>query len=69
MQKFFEEYGGIVLVLIVIAVLALILGTATVTGDSLSGTGLSGVIIDAINSAVTKFTGFFNSIALPGATV
>lgn len=60
MKQFFEEYGGIIIIIIVIAALLFILGSG---GETPSG--LVKTISDAINTAVSNFTGFIT--ALPGA--
>lgn len=62
MKQFFEEYGGIIIILIVIGVLILVLGQAEWGGD---GVGLAQAVVDSIESTVEKITAGFENIKFP----
>lgn len=62
MKQFFEEYGGIIIILIVIGVLILVLGSAEWGGKS---SGLAGAVVESIKSTVDKITEGFNNIKFP----
>ena len=64
MKQFFEEYGGIIIILIVIGVLILVLGSAEWEGD---GAGLAQAVVDSIKSTVDKITAGFDNIKFPTA--
>lgn len=62
MKQFFEEYGGIIIILIVIGVLILVLGSAEWGGE---GTGLAKAVVDSIKTTVDKITAAFSNITFP----
>lgn len=55
MEDFFSQYGKVIIAIVVVAVLLLIVGTS-------DQSGLSKFISQALNGAVTKFSGMFDSI-------
>lgn len=59
MEDFFSQYGKVIIAIVVVAVLLIIVGTSGTTG-------LAGVINNAFKEVVTKFTGIFNGIKIPG---
>ena len=70
MKQFFEEYGSVVIVLIVITVLLAVLGSATMTdGGAVTGNGLAAVVSKSIADTINKFTTQFgkvvNAIKIP----
>lgn len=62
MKQFFEEYGGIIIILIVIGVLILVLGSANWDG---TGSGLAQAVVASIKSTVEKITAAFTNITFP----
>ncbi|MFR1685902.1 MAG: hypothetical protein ACLSVX_01815 [Massilimicrobiota timonensis] len=62
MKQFFEEYGGIIIILIVIGVLILVLGSAEWGGD---GAGLAQAVVTSIKNTVDKITAAFTNIQFP----
>ena len=60
MKQFFEEYGSVVIVLIVITVLLAVLGSATMTdAGAVTGNGLAAVVSKSIYDTIKAFTDKF----------
>ena len=68
MKAFFEEYGAVIIVLIVVGVLLVILGTASVSGVGISGTGVAGAVAKAFQDSITIFQNAMTNITIPTVT-
>ena len=66
MKKFFEEYGGVAILVIVIAVLLLIVGSVKALDEStgkVKGSGVAGLIGNKLSDSLIKFQESFNNVA------
>ena len=66
MKKFFEEYGGVAVLVIVIAVLLLIVGSVKALDEStgkVKGSGVAGLIGNKLSDSLSKFQQSFNNVA------
>lgn len=55
MEDFFSQYGRVILIVIVIAILLAIVGSD-------ANSGIAGIINNGLRDIVTQFTGVFNNI-------
>ena len=65
MKKFFEEHGGVAIILIVIAVLLLIVGSVKGLNEGtgkVNGSGVAAVVGNAYSNAINKFKDSFDNV-------
>lgn len=65
MKKFFEEHGGVAIILIVIAILLLIVGSVKGLDEGtgkVNGSGVASVVGNAYSNAIDKFKDSFDNV-------
>ena len=70
MKQFFNEYGGVAVLVIVIAVLLLIVGSVKALDESagkVKGSGVAGLIGNKLSESLSKFQESFNNVASGGS--
>lgn len=69
MKKFFEEYGSVTIIVIVIAVLLLIVGSVKGLNEStgkVNGSGVASIVGNAYSNAIDKFKNSFDKTLASG---